>query len=105
MMEILGEDWKPSWLPLFAFEGEYFLVECQDRPVKGSPVLHFFLEDPAIKYAFVSLTRMAQTMEAAFQQGFINSTDEGFGLEIDTKVVAQCHRKLNPGASFPYAIY
>ncbi len=94
--------WRRDWFPVLRFQDEWFFVECAQVPSAASPVMHFFVEDEP-RYAFVNLTTMLQTMAEAARTGAL-AVDEDGNVRDDVAAIAAIHRRLNPGASFPYAI-
>lgn len=58
--------WKPSWFPIFGFQGDYYLIDC----AKGvrSPVYGRTGEEPAVIW-YDSLERMLLTIRTCFEKG------------------------------------
>ncbi len=94
--------WHRDWFPVLRFQGEWFFVECAQTLRAASPVMHYFVEDEP-RYAFVNLTTMLRTVAEAARSGALAVDDEG-NVRDDVAAIAAIHRRLNPGASFPYAM-
>lgn len=64
--------YTPTWFPLFAEDGNYYLAQGVDRgvePPTTAPVLDFCSEDPETLVVFDSFTAMMQAIAACWQSG------------------------------------
>lgn len=95
--------WRRSWIPVFAFEGEWYGVACGDAPATASPVVFYFIESGP-EAAYSNLTRYMQTMAEALANGALawDKTDNWWREDI--KALAATHARLNPGMPFPYHV-
>ncbi len=97
-------DWHPNWIPIFEFEGEWYLVECYIDLRRASPVEHFFLENDEAFYVFLNLTKMLETSAVWFGQPAVTWDNEQQGMEEDSRKVFEIHQMLNEGTQFSYHI-
>lgn len=94
-------DWDATWVPVLAFEGEWYFVECGTTRVAASPLLHWFVEDDP-KPAYASLTTFFATQAEAMDAGAIALVDGA--PEADERALAAIHARHNPGVPFPYHV-
>ena len=96
--------WRENWLPVFEFEGEWYFVECDDRPRTASPVGYFFQEDTEAIVAYTSLTKMLETSAAWFKKRAVTWDARQEAMQEDLKRLLEIHQDLNEDARFPYHV-
>ncbi len=93
--------WDPRYIPVFAFEGEWFAAYCGKGSSKAGPIVHYFLEDePRISY--VNLTVFLAGIAEALRTGAIQW--ENNAVKDDVRKMHSIHQKRNPGYPFPYHV-
>lgn len=96
-------EWRRSWVPVFAFEGEWYGVACAEQRTTASPVVFYFIESgPAAAYS--NLTRYMQTMAEALANGALAWDGGDDWWREDIGGLAASHARLNPGIPFPYYV-
>jgi hypothetical protein len=93
--------WDPHYIPVFAFEGEWYASYCGPESELAGPIVHFFVEDePKITHANITafLTTMAETLSS----GAVYWRDGA--MVDDIGVVYEIHQKHNPAYDFPYYV-
>jgi hypothetical protein len=79
-------------LPLFTFEGEYYVVQCGETEVEEAPVYHDY---HSTDYAYDSLTRMLAAELACYETGAYRL--EGGKYLRDEAQMAVLKLQWNPG--------
>ena len=93
--------WDPRYIPILAFEGEWYAAYCGPDAGEAGPVAHYFLEDgPQI--VAVNLTMFMATMADAMQTGAVR-WHNGAMVE-DIRRLHSIHQGNNPGYAFPYFV-
>lgn len=73
--------WKPSWFPIFGFQGDFYLLDAAQGMT--SPIYYRTGTEPAIVW-YDSLDRMIRTIRACFDQGaYFYDDDEIFAEDHD----------------------
>lgn len=90
--------WDPNWIPVMPSGGGDFLLVDQG-PASHGAVRHFRIDEVECPIEFTSLTLMFQTYAAAFDEGVIFATDDGY-LEQDDDAFAVLAARYNPGVSW-----
>ena len=97
--------WDPAWFPLFAFQGEYYLVDCGGPPGQPAPVRYFFGHYTEHPVVCADLAALLQTAAAWYERGAVWVDDPETGaLDDDLPRVRNIHQELNPGLPFPYRV-
>ncbi|PKL74365.1 MAG: hypothetical protein CVV27_20870 [Candidatus Melainabacteria bacterium HGW-Melainabacteria-1] len=84
--------WKPSWLPLFGFQGDYYLIDAALG--LRSPVYYRVGTEPALPW-YDNLSRMFKTIRSCFEQGAY-FYDEDQILAEDFEKANSLREQLNP---------
>ncbi len=93
--------WDPHYVPVFAFEGEWYAAYCGPRSRRAGPLVHYFIEDePRVAYA--NLTTYLETQAAALDSGAVSWRDGA--MHDDIGAISRLHRQHNPGLPFPYHV-
>lgn len=93
--------WDPRYIPIFAFEGEWFAAYCGEDANKAGPIVHYFLEDEP-RIAYVNLTVFLASMAEGLRSGGIHWQDGA--MKDDIGKMHLIHQKRNPGYAFPYYV-
>ena len=104
MLELLGPSWKPTWLPVFEFEGEYYFIDCLPDSGAALPVYYFFLEEPEITYAYVNLTSMMKTAKELMESNVVALHSDFSFDDKGIDKIYEVYRRHNKETNFPYAI-
>ena len=96
--------WHKDWIPIFAFQGEWYFVECYPETRKASPVGYYFIEDRVTYYTFESLARMLETCAAWFEREALTWDTDEQGIIEDIQLMHEIYKQLNTGTQFPYYI-
>lgn len=95
--------WNRYWIPVFQFQGEWYFVECGDREVPASPLMHYFIES-GMSHNYVSLTTYLATASQWFEEGAVYAEGVEANMADSIAHVARIHARLNPGLPFPYYV-
>ncbi|MCU7960541.1 MAG: hypothetical protein KZQ58_11220 [gamma proteobacterium symbiont of Bathyaustriella thionipta] len=95
--------WSRYWIPVFSYEGEWYGLECGDKPRSGSPLILYTLED-AGRLAYRNLGSYLQSMSRALDEGAIIWQQDGWNAMDGAKPYSRIFSELNPGIAFPYYI-
>lgn len=91
--------WDANYIPVFAFEGEWYAAYCGKKSRSAGPVAHIFLEDePRITH--VNMTVFISTMAETLRSGAV--TWKNGAMVEDINKVYRIHQKHNQGYDFPY---
>ncbi|PKL76994.1 MAG: hypothetical protein CVV27_07420 [Candidatus Melainabacteria bacterium HGW-Melainabacteria-1] len=69
--------WPEGRLPLFGFEGEYFVLDCVPDALDGSHKLWFHFIEDSPRYWFNSLEQMLEFLTQAFEKGLYRLDADG----------------------------
>ncbi len=93
--------WDPQYVPVFAFDGEWYAAYCGKDVSNAGPVIHFFLQDePRITH--VNLTIFMAGMAEALHSGAVRWNSDA--MVEDIQKVHSIHQKFNSGYEFPYYV-
>ena len=93
--------WDPRYVPIFAFEGEWFAAYCGQDSDSAGPIVHYFLEDgPRIVY--VNLTVFMASMAEALHSGAVQWENDA--MTDDIRKMHVIHQRYNRGYDFPYHV-
>jgi len=93
--------WDPYYIPVFAFEGEWYASYCGPESKLAGPVVHMFVEDePRITYT--NITTFLTTMAEILSAGAVSWREGGMVDHIG--MVYEIHQKHNRGYPFPYYV-
>ncbi len=93
--------WDPNYVPVFAFEGEWYASYCGPQGKASGPVVFFSLEDePRVTY--INLTTFLSTMAEAMRSGAVSW--ENGAMADDIREVYRIHQRHNRGYAFPYHV-
>ncbi len=91
--------WDPAWLPIFANGGgDFYATRCGAGDGTGS-VVGFLVGQSEHPIEYESLTAMAATILACYEEGVFFLSKEGY-LEADDHAHAAIARRLNPALGF-----
>lgn len=93
--------WDPRYIPILAFEGEWYAAYCGAGVGAAGPIVHIFLEDEP-RIAYVNLTTFMASMSEMLRSGAIEWKN-GAMVE-DIQKVYSIHQKYNRGYDFPYYV-
>lgn len=93
--------WDPEYVPVFAFEGEWYAAYCGKDASNAGPVIHFFLQDEA-RVTHVNLTIFLAGMAEALHSGAVSWNSDA--MVEDIQKVHSIHQNYNPGYEFPYYV-
>jgi hypothetical protein len=99
MYEVFRSDerWDRRWLPIFANGGgDFYAAQC-DQGANTCPVVGFILGYPSHPVEFETITSMASTLVAAFEQRVVY-VEDGY-LEMNDHAFARVARNHNPGVA------
>jgi hypothetical protein len=92
--------WNPDWLPVFANGGGDFLaVTCSARPENRGQVIHFRIDESQQPVEFPSVSRMLETVAAAYREQVYFVDADGY-LEMDDVVFGDLARRFNPDVAW-----
>ncbi|WP_406830503.1 SMI1/KNR4 family protein [Pedococcus sp. KACC 23699] len=92
--------WNPDWLPVFANGGGDFLaVTCSEEPNTRGEVIHFRIEESEHPVEFASVSRLLNTVAAAYLERVYFIDEDGY-LEMDDSVFSEVARRLNPDVAW-----
>lgn len=96
------ENWQeyfnPSWLPLFALDGNFYLVASDLDPSKPAPITYhdeYLSCGSGQEFEFDSLTDMLQAVAECWEQGAYYADSYGYP-ETDEAKEIQIHLKYHP---------
>lgn len=93
--------WDPQYIPILAFDGEWYAAYCGPDAGKAGPVAHYFLEDGP-RIVSINLTMFMSSMSEAMQVGAIQWRDGAMVEDIHR--MHSIHQRNNPGYAFPYYV-
>lgn len=89
-----GAEWKRSWLPIFGFQGDFFVIECDLlSPERGRIYYRAATDQPYPWYD--NLEQMLLTLRKSFEQGAY-FYDEDEILSEDFEAANAIREQLNP---------
>ncbi len=93
--------WDPQYIPVFAFEGEWYAAYCGKDVSNAGPVVHVFLQDEP-RVTHVNLTIFMAGMAETLSSGSVRWKSDAMVEDIGK--VHSIHQKYNPGYEFPYYV-
>lgn len=82
-----GLEWKVSWLPIFGYMGDYFMLDCApENP--PAPVYMYLSHVEGIPCWYESLEKMLLTLAACFQSGAYSYDEDQIFVEDFEKAEA-----------------
>lgn len=94
LMEYNKHGWNSLWFPLLTFEGDYYVVLCDNEQQESSLVMLSYSEDPYIYVADSSLEAMVRTILEAYQVGAYYQADSYW--QVNDSEVATIRSKYSP---------
>ena len=93
--------WDPQYVPILAFQGEWYAAYCGPDSVNAGPIAHYFLEDEP-RIVSVNLTVFMAGMAEALQSSAVQWKDGA--MVDDIHQMHSIHQRRNPGYPFPYYV-
>jgi len=93
--------WDPQYIPIFAFEGEWYAAYCGQDADSAGPIVHYFLEDEP-RMVYVNLTAFMASMAEALRSGAVQWDNDA--MTDDIREMRAIHQRFNRGYDFPYYV-
>ena len=93
--------WDRRYIPILAFQGEWYAAYCGPDAVNAGPIAHYFLEDDP-RIVSVNLTVFMAGMAEAMRSNAVQWKDGA--MVDDIHQMHSIHQRQNPGYPFPYYV-